>query len=138
LAENALLKADLLVFNKLRPNKMVADLNGDGNNDIILFVESNKSKKKGLCILLSSSDSCMVIGAGKKFYAGGDDFRWVDHWEIIPPGETWETTFKPDGDIRGEKKVILKNKSIRLCVDEGGCGVVAFIGGEYIWVHQGD
>lgn len=130
--------ANLVIVGELNPNQLVEDLNGDGKKDIVLFVEDKKTRKKGICILHSGSTKCVILGAGKEFYSGGDDFRWVDHWEIIPEGETWETTFNSDGDVLGEKKVILENKSIRLCVDEGGCGVITFNKGSYIWVHQGD
>ena len=138
LAGEALGMANLLALNKLEPNYLVLDLNGDGTKDNVLFVEDRTTKKKGLCVLYSGSDQCMLIGAGKRFYAAGDDFRWVDYWEVASPGETWETTFTPDRDVFGEQKVNLANESVRVCADEGGCGVIAFRQGEYLWVHQGD
>ena len=138
IAEKAAESANLVVLNKLEPRYILEDLNGDEKKDIALFVEDNKSKKKGICIFHSDSNKCLILGAGKKFYAGGDNFRWVDTWEIIPRGETWEATFKPDGDVLGERKVILDNKSVKICVVEGGCGVISYKKGKYIWVHQSD
>lgn len=135
-AEKAAETANLAISNKLEPSYIMEDLNGDGEKDITLFVEDKKSKKKGICIVHSTSSKCVILGAGKEFYAGGDNFMWVDTWEVIPAGESWERTFKKDGDILGDKKVFLKNKSIKICVEEGGCGVITFNDGEYIWIHQ--
>lgn len=137
-AEKTVKDSGLTVLNKLNPQYIQKDLDGDGKNEIALFVEDQTSKKKGICIVESGSDSCVILGAGKKFYAGGDDFRWVDTWQLIPAGETWETTFEPNGDVLGERKVILENDSLKICVDEGGCGVITYKNGQYIWVHQAD
>lgn len=128
----------LVVLHELEPSLLSTDLNGDGKNDAVLFVKDRKTRKKGLCLVHNGSKECVVIGAGKKFSHVGDDFSWVSHWEIVPPGETWETTFKPDGDVLGQKRVVLDNAGVRLCVDEGGCGVISLRRGGYAWIHQAD
>lgn len=137
-AEVIIEKSGLSISKKLNPIYLADDFNGDGKIDLVFYVVSKSNSKSGLCIVHSTTSECIVLGAGNKFHAGGDDFRWVDLWNVIPPGETWETTFKPDGDVLGTKKVILKNKSIELCVDESGCGVITYRNGAYVWVHHAD
>lgn len=136
--KKALANTGLTISSKLKPQHLSADFNGDGKTDTVVSVESKKSQKKGLCILHSGSTQCVIIGAGKEFYNGGDDFRWADTWEIIPAGIAFETTFAENGDIVGQKEVRLTNKSLELCVDEGGCYVITFKNGKYTWVHTGD
>lgn len=136
--KKALADSGLKISSKLKPQHLSADFNGDGKIDTVVSVESKKNQKKGLCILHSGSTQCIIIGAGKEFYNGGDDFRWADTWEVIPAGIAFETTFAKNGDIAGQKEVRLINKSLELCVDEGGCYVITFKNGKYTWVHTGD
>jgi hypothetical protein len=129
---------DLSVHRGLKPHSLSADLNGDGRTDAVFFVEDQKTGKKGLCLLHSGAKKCTVVGAGKRIPPVGDDFSWVSHWETVPAGETWETTFSPDGDVLGQKTVVLHNASIRLCSDEEGCGLISFRNQKYVWIHQAD
>ncbi len=128
----------VIITDKLKPTKLSADLDGDGKNDKVVYIQHRDSKKYGLCIVLQADSKCIILGAGKKFYAVGDNFRWVDQWEIIEPGKTWQATFRNDGDVLGTEEVRLINRSIRLCVDEGGCGVISYKKGRFIWIHQAD
>lgn len=136
-SKKLLVNTNYTVLETLKPHHLVGDFNGDNKNDISFFIENKKTNKKGICIIHSGSNSCVILGAGIKFYAGGDNFRWVDTWETLPKGETWEATFTPENELLGEKKVHLLNSSIRICVEEGGCGVITYKKGKYHWVHQG-
>ena len=138
ITKKSLINPNYTALETLKPQHLVDDFNGDNKKDISFFIKNKKTNKKGICIIHSGSNSCVILGAGIKFYAGGDDFSWVDTWETIPKGETWERTFTPENELLGEKKVHLLNASIRICVEEGGCGVITYRKGKYHWVHQGD
>ena len=132
----SLVSTNYAVLETLKPHHLIGDFNGDNKKDILFFIKSKKTNKKGICIIHSGSKSCLILAAGTKFGAGGDDFSWVDIWEILPKGETWERTFTPENELLGEKKVLLLNTSIRLCVEEGGCGVITYKKGKYHWINQ--
>ncbi len=135
----ALERAGLIQSKKMTPEFFIEDFDGDGKTDIVLFVESKKNRKNGLCILHADSPDCVLIGAGTKFASRWDNFRWADKWALVPPGETWETRFDANGEVANDVlKVILLNRGIRLCASESGCGIVTFRRGQYIWVHQSD
>lgn len=137
-AEKAARAANLTVLDALQPRQLVADFNGDGEEDVALFVRDRSTHKRGLCILHAGSPECVVLGGGRAFHAAGDDFRWVEHWDAVPRGESWATAFRSDGDVHGEQTVTLEHVSIRLCAGEAGCGVITFRNGRYEWVHQAD
>lgn len=138
LAMTAATESKLIVLDELQPQPLIGDFNGDGEADLALFVADRVTKKHGVCMLHAGSSECEVLGAGHSFHAGGDDFRWVDQWQVIRKGETWETTFRADGDVLGSRESSLENASIRLCAREGGCGGVTHRNGRYQWVHQAD
>jgi hypothetical protein len=41
-----------------------------------------------------------------------------------------------DGDVLGSKEVKLQNPSIVLGADEAGGGLITYINGKYVWIHQ--
>lgn len=137
-AANALNASNLVPEGTVSPQRLSGDFDGDGEKDTVYFVKDRKSGRQGLCILRANANRCDVIGAGRKFHAAGDDFKWVEQWETIAAGEVDETTFKRDGDVLGTRRVLLQNTSIRLCSDESGCGIVTYHDGKYFWVQQAD
>ncbi len=131
----------LHVINKLKPVFLVENFHGDGRAGHVFFVQNKSNKKFGFCVLRRGSNACTVIGAGNEFGIVGDDFKWVDKWELVPKGETWETVFNSVGEVDtelGPKKVVLANVGFRVCASESGCGVIHFKNGRYHWVHQAD
>jgi len=50
--------------------------------------------------------------------------------------KTSEATFTEDGDILGSEDVKLQNPSIALGADELGGGLITFLNGKYVWIHQ--
>ena len=137
-AIHAIEESNLIILENLHPPQLTGDFNGDGKDDRAYYVMDKATRKKGLCILNSGFGQCDIMGAGRRFYAAGDDFSWVNRWEVVKSGKTREATFKNNGDVLGTKIITLQNISIRLCEDEGGCGIVSYKGGKYIWVHQAD
>ena len=64
------------------------------------------------------------------------EFDWVDYWGLVEDKETSETTFTEDGDVLDSKTVNLKNPSIALGKDEVGGGLITYLNGKYVWIHQ--
>jgi hypothetical protein len=112
---------------------IIADFNGDGILDKAIYKKENGTS--GIIIKHGQTNEEFKIGFGKLF-AHMTEFDWVNYWGLVEDKETSETTFKKDGDILGSKEVKLQNPSIALGADEVGGGLITFLKGKYVWIHQ--
>lgn len=55
---------------------------------------------------------------------------------MIEDKKTFETVFSKEGDVEGSRNINLENLSIYLAEDELGGGLITYLDGKYIWVHQ--
>lgn len=110
-----------------------ADFNGDGITDKAYYKKIGETS--GIIIKHGKTNEEVRIGFGKQF-AHMTEFNWVDYWGLVEDKETSETTFTEDGDVLDSKVVILQNPSIVLGKDEVGGGLITFINGKYVWIHQ--
>jgi hypothetical protein len=110
-----------------------ADFNGDGILDKAVYKKENATS--GIIIKHGQTNEELKIGFGKPF-AHMTEFDWVDYWGLVEDKETSETTFTEDGDVLGSKEVKLQNPSIALGANEAGGGLITFINGKYVWIHQ--
>jgi len=127
------LKLDSLysISDFINPYYLEADFNGDNKIDIAIAVEQVRTKKKGFLIVHQSGKKYFVVGAGKEFGNGGDDFNWMDVWKVY--------TDKKIGPGVGEKNpVALKMKAILVAKSESSSAVIYWTGDKYQWYHQGD
>ena len=118
----------------LNPNFLSADFNGDGFSDTAYAIIINN--KKGIKINHGNTADEFVIGAGNDFGNGGDNFDWVENWNLVKEKATYEVTFKEDGDIDGGKEVKLDHTAFYIGAEEVGGATVAWKGGKYVWIHQ--
>lgn len=110
-----------------------ADFNGDGILDQAFYKNDNGTS--GIIITHGRTNEEVKIGFGKQF-AHMTEFDWVVYWGLVEDRETSETTFTEDGDVLGSKDVKLQNPSIVLGADESGGGLITFMNGKYVWIHQ--
>ena len=133
-------KQSLIGFEKSTLYKLTetitADFNGDGIADKAIYMKENETS--GVIIKHGKTNEEFRIGFGKKFSTWSDDFdcNWVDYWGLVEDEETIETTFTEDGDVLGTKEVKLQNPSIVIGEDEIGGGLITFLKGKYVWIHQ--
>jgi hypothetical protein len=115
---------------------ITADFNGDGVVDKAFYKKENETS--GIIIKHGKTNEEIRIGFGKNFSTWSDDFdcNWVDYWGVVEDKETSETTFTEDGDVLGSKEVKLQNPSIVIGKDEVGGGLITFLKGKYVWIHQ--
>lgn len=130
-------KQSLAGFEKATEYKLTdtitADFNGDGILDKAVYQKENETS--GIIIKHGQTNQVFRIGFGKSF-AHLTEFNWVDYWGLVEDRETSETTFTEDGDVLGSRDVKLQNPSIALGADEVGGGLITFINGKYVWIHQ--
>ena len=121
--------AECLKFN----DTLALDMNGNGASEFIFW-------DLGYC-------TSLVIRE-----AGADDIRigcniqwqnnlpetvdWVNLWYRITEQEVFETTFD-DNEILGECKVKLDNYGFYIGEAEAGGGVIGYVDGQLVYLHQG-
>ena len=110
-----------------------ADFNGDGALDNAFFVKDNETS--GVVIIHGGLNEEVRIGFGIRF-AHLDEFNWVDYWGLVLDEKTSKSTFSEEGDILDSEDVTLLNPSIVLEKDEVGGGLITFLDGKYVWIHQ--
>jgi hypothetical protein len=104
-----------------------ADFNGDGTLDKAFYKEENETS--GIIIKHGQTNEEFRIGFGKDFCTWRDfDCNWVDYWGLVEDKETFESIIKDD-EIAGDRKV-------KLGKDEVGGGLITFMKGKYLWIHQ--
>ena len=110
-----------------------ADLNGDGVMDKAIFIKQNETS--GIVIIHGKTNENIRIGFGKTF-SHIIEFDWVDYWGLVEDKHTFETTFDESGDVLGGKEISIQNPSIALGANESGGGLITFMNGKYVWIHQ--
>lgn len=119
-----------------------SDFNNDGNQDVAVLVVEKRTAKKGIIIFHQKKNEYFVLGAGKAFGNGSDNFDWLNIWYLIKEKYAFETTFNESGDMIGSKKILLKNPSLVIGAMEDGAmnagGIVYWTGKKYRWIHQGE
>lgn len=124
-------------FEKLTLYKLTdtisADFNGDGIIDKAIY--KKEINTSGIIIIHGKTNDEVRIGFGKEF-AHLTEFNWVDYWGFVEDKVTSEVTFSEDGDVLGSKVVKLQNPSIALGANELGGGLITFMNGKYVWIHQ--
>ncbi|MFC1559202.1 hypothetical protein ACFL39_01290 [Gemmatimonadota bacterium] len=73
----------------MNPFYLRGDFNGDGENDVAVWVRDAASETPGVLIIHSTLDTIYVYGAGRPRPPGNSpDYTrvWVDAWRVIRPG----------------------------------------------------
>ena len=66
----------------INPFYLRGDFNKDNKNEIAILIEEKVTNKKGIAIFKGKRDSLFIIGAGKSFGNGGDNFSWMNIWRV--------------------------------------------------------
>lgn len=114
---------------------ITADFNGDGVLDKAFY--KKEAENSGIIIRHGQTKEEIRIGFGKDF-STWEDFNcdWLDYWGLVEDRKTSETTFTKEGDVLGSRDVKLQNPSIALGANELGGGLITFLKGKYVWIHQ--
>jgi len=111
-------KDKYLLVATLNPFYLHGDFNGDGKPDTAILVKHKVSGKIGVA-LIHGAGGIVVLGAGRDFGHGGDDWAWMDAWRVAR---------RKDG--RGDALLVMKTES--------ASGLVSWDGRAYRWRQQGD
>lgn len=115
----------------LNPFYLHGDFNGDGRLDTAILIRNSATGKIGIAILHAGAKSIIVLGAGRKFGNGGDDFRWMDAWHVYPKAPVQRGADETDPPkLKGDALMVIKTES--------ASGLIYWNGKRYRWYQQGD
>lgn len=115
----------------INPFYLRGDFNGDSKPDIAILIEEIKSGKKGFAIYNHGSDSIFIIGASISFHNGGDDFNWMDIWNVYRKAKVGR-----GADDR--EPPVLAGEAILVMKSESASGLIYWNKNKYDWYQQGD
>ena len=84
--------------------------------------------KIGIAIINDATDKVTILGAGTAIGNGGDDFEWMDSWEVYSKGPNRKR--KQVSQSRGDALLVSKS--------EAASALIYWNGKRYVWLQQGD
>ena len=111
------LSATIRASQKPEPSFYVGDFNGDGKSDVALLIKEKTTAKVGIAIVDGGESKITIVGAGRSFGNGGDDFSWMDAWSLRHSGKV-------------DRLYVAKS--------EAAGAVIYWDGSKYKWQQEGD
>jgi hypothetical protein len=125
---NGSLAKDYEISFRMNPSFLHGDLDGDSKVDVAALVKERSSGKFGIAIIHGATNKVTVLGAGNVIGNGGDDFEWMDSWEI----------YSKDRVTRGTSAPKLHGDALLVSRSEAASALIYWNGKRYVWLQQGD
>ena len=116
---------------RLNPFYLRGDFNGDGKIDVAVLVKQRSTGKTGIAIIDGVTNIVTILGAGTAIGNGGDDFEWMDTWQIYS-----KTRVASGGD--GKNAPHLRGNALLVGKREAASALIYWNGKRYVWLQQGD
>lgn len=114
---------------RINPFLQRGDFDGDGRPDLALLVQHKANHKVGILILHRNGKQTL-LGAGKAFENGGDDFDWIDLWWVEDRGVARRGHDNRAAKLQGDGLFVAK---------EGSASArIYFKAGTFHWQQEGD
>jgi hypothetical protein len=116
---------------RMNPSSLEGDFNGDGKKDVAVLVKERSTGKLGIAIVHGTTGKVTILGAGIGIGNGGDDFEWIDSWQVYSKtraGRAAAETSIPH--LRGDALLVEKT--------EAASALIYWNGKRYAWSQQGD
>ena len=147
LLEQSLHRSDMQIEPKFRDQKLLLDLDGDGNLDLVRVVKNSLNHKTGLEIIFGNQKRMEYLIAGKKL-AGLDidDLSVFQTYDIAPKHEKYvdlNVSIGENGDIPAmedvpeSELVYLENDGIDIGMLEScGGGIIYMKNNQFHWIQS--
>ncbi len=116
---------------RINPCYLEGDFNGDGKMDVAVLVKERSTGKLGIAIVHATTGKVTILGAGIGIGNGGDDFEWMDSWQVYAKTRaayaSGETSVPR---LRGDALLVEKI--------ETASALIYWNGKRYVWSQQGD
>jgi hypothetical protein len=112
----------------MNPFYLRGDFSGDRKTDVAVLVTQRSTGKLGIAIINGVDDNVTVLGAGTAIGNGGDNFDWMDSWEIYSKDRVASKTSVPK--LHGDALLVSKS--------EAASALIYWNGKRYVWLQQGD
>ena len=113
----------------VNPFYLRGDFNGDRKSDIAVLVRNKQSGKIGIAICHAGRNEIFFLGAGTAVGNGGDDFSWIDVWQVYP---------RPAGSGGADSETKLVGEALLVEKRESGGGLIYWGGKNYRWQQHSD
>jgi hypothetical protein len=123
-----LLGKDHDVSFQVQPFYLRGDFNSDRKTDVAVLVKQRTTGKLGIAVIHGATDKVTILGAGTAIGNGGDDFEWMDFWEI----------YSKDRVATGRNVPKLRGDSLLVSKSEAASALIYWNGKRYVWLQQGD
>ncbi len=114
----------------MNPFYLRGDFNGDSKPDLAVLVKQRSTGKLGIAIVNGATDKVTVLGAGNAIGNGGDDFEWMDSWQVYSKGRAAQEAEGSVPHLRGDALLVGKS--------EAASALIYWNGKHYVWFQQGD
>ena len=116
---------------RMNPFYLRGDFNGDGKIDVAVLLRQRSTGKMGIAIIHGGMDKVTVFGAGVGIGNGGDEFEWMDSWQVYSRGRVGRGSDEtPIPHFHGEALLVGKS--------EAASALIYWNGKRYVWFQQGD
>ena len=116
---------------RLNPFYLHGDFNGDGKIDVAVLVKQRSTGKTGIAIIDGVTSKVTILGAGTAVGNGGDDFEWMDTWQVYS-----KTRVASGGG--GKNVPHLRGGALLVGKSEAASALIYWNGKRYVWLQQGD
>jgi hypothetical protein len=116
---------------RIKPSYMEGDFNGDGKMDTAVLVKERATGKIGIAIVHGTTGKLTILGAGVGIGNGGDDFEWMDSWQVYSKARAAHAgDQKSASRLRGDALLVEKS--------EAASALIYWNGKKYVWSQRGD
>jgi hypothetical protein len=116
---------------RINPSYLEGDFNGDGKMDVAVLVKERSTGKIGIAIVPGTTGKVTILGAGIGIGNGGDDFEWMDSWQVYSKTRA--------AHAAGESSVAhLCGDALLVEKSEAASALIYWNGKRYVWSQQGD
>src|SRR5262249_2227041 len=97
--------------------------------DAAVLVKERSTGKLGIAIVHGTTGKVTILGAGIGIGNDGDDFEWMDSWQVY---------FKACvAHAEGETSVHLRSDALLVEKSEAASALIYWNGKRYVWSQQG-
>jgi hypothetical protein len=116
---------------RMNPSYLEGDFNGDGKMDVAVLVKERSTGKLGIAIVQGTTKKVAILGAGIGIGNGGDDFEWMDSWQVYAKTRAAHASGETSVPrLRGDALLVEKS--------EAASALIYWNGKRYVWSQQGD